>query len=422
MTRRLFLALLLILGLATQATAQQQPSAELRAAAEQVVALLQGRATPPQVFTPSFLAAVPETQVATIVQQLGAQYGAARRIASIDAQSANSGTIHVETERATLHMNLVVEDAPPHRISGLLFTGADMRGDTMAAILEELRALPGDVSISVARLGEGSPAAMHGLEPERPGAIGSAFKLWVLAELSRQVQAGEREWSDTMNLDRRSFLGGTLYNWPQGAPVTLHTLAALMISVSDNTATDVLLHALGRENVERMMERIGIASAARNRPFLSTFEMASIKTGPTAGLNLWRQLDEEGRRRLLANEHAGRDGGEIDVSRFGGAPMALDVEWFASPADLVRTMDWLRRNADDTARAIMAINPAIDRRGFSYVGYKGGSEPGVINLTWLARTESGQWYAVAGTWNNPAAPVEEQRFLGLMRRAVQLLR
>ena len=30
--------------------------------------------------------------------------------------------------------------------------------------------------------------------------------------------------------------------WPRGSPVTLHTLAALMISQSDNSATDMLLH------------------------------------------------------------------------------------------------------------------------------------------------------------------------------------
>lgn len=421
MTRRLFLALLLLLGLATPAAAQVQPSAELRAAADQVVALLKGEASAPQVFTPAFLAQVPETQVAAIVQQLNAQYGAASRVARLEAQSANAGTIHIETERATLHMNLVVDTAPPHRIAGLLLTNAELRGDTMAAVLAELRALPGEVSIAVARLGEGTPVMTESIAPDRPGAIGSAFKLWILAELSRQVQAGQRRWSDTVTLDRRSFPGGTLYGWPPGAPVTLHTLAALMISISDNTATDILLHTLGRENVERMVAQIGVASAGRNRPLISTFEMGAIKTGPAPTLNLWRQADEAGRRNLLAGPYAGSDGGRIDASRFSGNPFALDVEWYASPADLVRTMDWLRRNGGEAAHAILAINPAMPA-GFDYVGYKGGSEPGVLNLTWLIRTRGGPWHVVTGTWNNPDAPVDEQRFVALMRRAAQLLR
>lgn len=425
MPRRLFLALILLLGLAGPVAAQSQPSAELRAAADQVVALLQGRANARQVFTPAFLAQVPEAQVAAITGQLNAQHGAARRVASIEPQSASAGVIHIESERAVLHMNLVVDPAPPHRIAGLLLTGADVRGDTMAAVLQELRALPGEVSVAVATLGDGAPAFAESIEPERPGAIGSAFKLWILAELSRQVQAGERRWSDVVTLDRRSFPGGTLYNWPQGAPVTLHTLASLMISISDNTATDILLHTLGRENVERMLTRIGVANSARNRPLLSTLELGAIKTGPAPGLNLWRQADEAGRRNLLSGQYAGTDGGRLDVSRFSGNPLALDVEWYASPADLVRTMDWLRRNGGDTARAILAINPAVppaQRGGFAYIGYKGGSEPGVLNLTWLVRTQAGRWHVVTGTWNNPAAPVDEARFVGLLTRAIQLLR
>jgi hypothetical protein len=206
--------------------------------------------------------------------------------------------------------------------------------------------------------------------------------------------------------------------------LTLHTLAALMISVSDNTATDMLLHTLGRSNVERMMERIGVAAAARNRPLLSTLELAAIKTGPAPALNLWRQADEAGRRRLLGDYRA-TDAGRIDLGRFSGNPLALDVEWYASPSDLVRTMDWLRRNGDDTARAILAISPAMppaQRGDFAYIGYKGGSEPGVISMTWLVRARAGRWHVVAGTWNNPAAPVEEARFGALMIRAIRLLR
>ena len=50
----------------------------------------------------------------------------------------------------------------------------------------------------------------------------------------------------------------------------------------------------------------------------------------------------------------------IDVARFAGNPMRdRRVEWFASANELVRAMDWLRRNADDTARAILAINPGL---------------------------------------------------------------
>jgi len=424
MIQRLLLALLLLLGLTAPAAAQAQASPGLRAGADKVVALLRGEAQPAEIFAPAFLAQVPEAQVRNIAQQLSAQYGAPSRVAGIEAQSDTMGVIHIETGRATLHMNLVVEPAAPHLIGGLLLTGTDLRGDSMAAIAAELRALPGEVSFATARLGDGPPA-IEGHETERPAAIGSTYKLWILAELSRQVRAGQRRWSDTVPLDRRSFAGGTLHAWPVGAPVTLHTLAALMISISDNTATDMLLHLLGRENVERTMGAIGVAAAARNRPLLSTLELAAIKTGPAARLNLWRAADEAGRRALLANDYADVTPAGIDVSRFSGNPLNLDVEWYASPADLVRTMDWLRRNGDEATLAILAISsglPAGQRGGFAFVGYKGGSEPGVINLTWLVRDSGGHWQVVTGSWNNREAPVDEARFSTLMARAVQLAR
>ena len=422
MTRRWLLALLLLIGLAPSVAAQQAPSAELSAGAERVVALLRGQAEPALVFTPAFLAQVPEAQVGAISRQLVAQYGAVRALGRVTAQSPQAGTMDVEFERATVHMNLTVEPQAPHRVSGLLITGADVRGDSVEALIAELRALPGQTSVAVARLGDGAPALSASIEPDRPLAIGSAFKLWILAELSRQVAAGQRRWSDVVTLDRRSMPGGTVYGWPQGAPVTLHTLAALMISQSDNTATDILLHLAGRDNVERMTATIGVRPDPRNRPLLSTLEMAAIKTGSAAALNAWAQADEAGRRRMLDNVSAA----QVDVSRFAGNPLAIDsVEWFASAADLVRTMDWLRSHGDETARGILAINPALAaqlRGELAYVGYKGGSEPGVLNLTWLVRNRAGQWHVVTGSWNNPAAPLDEQRFAGLMTRLVQLLR
>ena len=428
MSKNWLFVLLAWAGLASLSgpAAAQDASPALRGRAEQVVALVRGEGDPNEMFTPAFLAQVPVAQIRAISQQFAAQYGAVRGLGRIAAQAPQAAAADIEFERATVHMNIAVEPQPPGRISGLLFTGADMRGDSFDAVMTETRALPGQTTIAVARLGDGAPIMLAGLEPERPLAIGSAFKLWILAELSRQVRAGERRWSDVVTLDRRSIPGGTLQSWPQGSPVTLHTLASLMISISDNTAADMLLHTLGRDRVERMMAAIGVAAAARNRPLLSTLELSAIKTGPAPALNLWLQADEAGRRRLLASSYADIDAGTVNIARFSGNPLNIDaVEWFASASDMARTMDWLRREGDDTARAILAINTGVGaqlRGELAYVGYKGGSEPGVLNLTWLVRNRAGVWHVVTGSWNNPAAPVEEARFIALMARAVQLVR
>jgi hypothetical protein len=425
MLKRLLFALLLLV--AAPALAQPQPaSPRLRAGAERVVALLKGEAQPAGVFNAAFRAQVPDAQIRDVVQQLATQYGPARRLEGIEPVSAQAGIIHVRFARAIVHMQLTVEPAPPHLVSGLLLAGADMQGDTMAAVLGELRQLPGQVNFAVARLGDGAPTLLDSLDADRPLATGSTFKLFILGELSRQVQAGQRHWSDVVPIDRSSVGGGTIAGFPRGAPVTLHTLASLMISISDNSATDILLHVVGRENVERMMAAMGVRDPARNRPLLSTLEMGLLKAAPATSLALWQQADETTRRQLLANDYAATDAARIDVTLFAGNPVRIDtVEWFASASDFVRVMDWLRLHADDTAKGILAINgglPPQAQSALRYAGFKGGSEPGVANLTWLVQTRSGAWYALSTGWNNPAAPVDPTRLAGLAARAIQLLR
>jgi len=412
-------------GLAAPAQ-PQTASPELRAAAERVLALLKGERQPADTFAPAVFQSVPAAQLQTVFEQLRAQYGAPERVARIDAVTTTSGTFHIETGRAVLHVDVSMEAQPPHLFTGLLVTGVDVRGDTGAAIAAEVAALPGATNFAVSRLGDGAPVLVAGHAPDTPLAIGSAFKLFILAELSRQIRAGRHRWDEVVALDRRSLPSGMLQTWPPGSPITVHSLAALMISISDNSAADTLLNLAGRENVERMMTTIGVQAAARNRPFLGTVEMFALKTASEADQLAWLTADEAGKRALLATRYGNVNSLTIDPARFGGPPMRIgELEWFASASDLVRTMDWLRLNGDATTLEILAINIGVApslRGDLAYLGYKGGSEPGVINLTWLARNRAGVWHALTGSWNNPAAAVEPGQFLTLMQRALQLVK
>ena len=72
--------------------------------------------------------------------------------------------------------------------------------------------------------------------------------------LREEVEAGRRAWDEVVRLEEawKSLPSGLLQGWPEGSPLTLHTLAALMISLSDNTATDALIALLGRERLEAL--------------------------------------------------------------------------------------------------------------------------------------------------------------------------
>jgi hypothetical protein len=298
----------------------------------------------------------------------------------------------------------------------------------------ELQKLEGDVSFGVWRLGEAEPAPVITLDPDRPLAIGSAFKLYVLGALVRDTTQGTRKLSDLVTIDAgaRSLPSGILQDWPEGATVTLDTAANLMISRSDNTATDLLMRTLGRDRVEAMLTPMGMRDPARTRPFLTTAEMFRLKfvDAGKAGI-AYAALDETARREFLRARLPATPLSEdtIDAGAFSNPSQIDSIEWFASASDLARAMDWLRRNteppqgAGGRLRGALAINPglSISETQFPWIGFKGGSEPGVLNLSFLLRRADGAWFAVVASWNDPSQALDEQAFMPLVQRAIWVL-
>lgn len=396
----------------------------LKTRAEALVGVFGGTGSPAASFSPTFLAAVPEAKLSAIGAQLRDQLGAVQRVAAIRPEGAYAASVDFAYALGTVTMRLAVDPAPPHLTTGLLVTKVAVDGDSFDKLEAEIAALPGSSGYAVARL-DAAPTILAELNSGRSYAIGSAFKLYVLAEAIRAVAAGERRWDGIVPLNRKSLPSGFLHNWPAGSPMTLHSLASLMISQSDNSATDTLIAALGRDRIEAMMVTTGHADPARNRPFLQTSEMFRLKgSGGSALLARWTAADVATRRTILA-ELQSLDRTKPAYGSFSSSPKAIDtVEWFATSADLVRALDWIRRNdRDGTGRAILAINPGIGAAAAAeqaYLGYKGGSEPGVLNLSFLVQARTGGWYAVTGSWNDPKAIVDEAKFVALMSRLVAL--
>lgn len=420
---RWLICLLACLWSATVSAAE--PSPDFIRRSDELVKFLNGEIAPASFFSPTFLGQAPPDRVTGIASQLKASYGAARRVTRIEARSPTAGMVLMAFERAVVRLQMAIGPQPPHLVEGLLVAGAESSAADVATVFGEMVGLPGEVSLAAARLEDAGPANFLTQKADRPLAIGSAFKLFVLAELVRSVKAGERRWSDVVPLGAPSLPSGFVQDWPKGSPITLHSLAALMISRSDNSATDTLLGVLGRDRVERLLPQLGVRAPERNRPFLSTRNAFALKLGDPAFLARWKAADEAGRRSLLPQLER-VDASTLDPSRLGGRPAEIAaVEWFASPADLVRTLDWLRRSGDRTALDLLAINPGLGRAlasDFDYFGFKGGSEPGVLNLSLLLKTRSGRWIAVSATWNNETAALDEARFVALMSRLVSLMK
>ena len=400
----------------------QQTMLDQRAA--DVVAVLRGELEAGEVFDQSFLMAVSPEMLAGMHDQLSAQFGAIQSVAQIEPRDSLSGTVTFRFEKATGSGPMILAPSPPHRIVGLQLAKFVPTDNNPAALKAELAALPGEVGVLFAPLDSAGEPVLA-LNETRQFAIGSTFKLYILSALARSIEAGEREWSDVVRINRRSFPSGRMQDWPKGAPVTLQTLATMMISISDNTATDILLHELGRSTVEAELKRLGHSDPARTLPFLSTLEMFALK-GSEANMRKYIAGDETVRRLILADfeDDVGGDPDKVTPPRFV-EPTAIDtLEWFASGGDLQQVARRLSEIQDPVVRGILGISKALPAglaEEWRYVGYKGGSEPGVLNLTWLLQSQDGRWYVLAMSWNNPDAALDHQAFELLAQRALALV-
>ena len=425
-------ALLTVVGfgalLSAPARAQDdaaQSQAAYQARADEVVVMLNGGGDLTAMFAPSFLTAVPETQLRGIATEVTRLYGPAQSARILSMNGPRDGRIEVRFAHGVGDIDMVLEPVSPDRIIGLLLIGFRQEGDDFPAITTAFDALPGHAGFAVVELSPDGPRAVAEHRADDSFAIGSTFKLYILAELAAQTRAGQRGWGDVAPLTMRSLPSGILQGWPMGAPMTLHSLAALMVSISDNTAADVLLMTLGRDAVDRRVALSGHVRPSDIVPMLGTREAFTMKMPAADG---FRQQfvahGDVGQARLLNANQPMLQNAPIDAALLANAPLHIDsVEWFATPRDLVRLMAHIRDIGSVEAMDIMAINKGAgpaDAARWRYLGYKGGSETGVINMTFLGERPDGRWFVVTGSWNNTAAAVDEAQFAVLMTRLLNL--
>ncbi len=291
----------------------------------------------------------------------------------------------------------------------------------------ELAGLGPDVSLLVARVApDGTCEPVHEVDPTTARPIASQFKLFVLGALAEQVAAGEVSWDQTVTVreEDRSFGNGegSLEKVEPGTEVTVEEAATKMISISDNTATDILIGLVGRDAVEAQA-REWMADASANDPFLTTREMFLLHY--VEGLaEQYLATPPDQRHDFLATEVDPRplsdiyDGLDLD-------PHHVDtVEWFASAEDVCRAFVGLQDLATDPALAPLSTILSLQVAGIDLapadwptVWYKGGSEPGVLTLGWLATTAADETFVVEAMVTNPDAALAEDSITDLVALA-----
>jgi beta-lactamase class A len=342
-------------------------------------------------FAETFRAVVPLSQVEQILDGLRTTLGQYR---SVRSEGENFVVVFENGEASA---QVVLNNAG--QFTGLLLRPVS-EAIAPAAAIEQLKALPGQTNLLILE-GDRQLAAHNA---DQPLAVGSAFKLAVLAALRQQIEQGKRNWRDVVELqpEDKSMPSGILQDWFDGALLTIESLATLMISQSDNTATDTLMNRVGREAIEPL--------APQTRIFLTTREFFALKNPENAALLQRYRAGDRGVLAELANAPL------PEASLFGNDPVEQDVEWFFTPKELCGLM---KQVAD---LPLMSVNPGVaDPSQWQRVAYKGGSEPGVLNLTtWLEA--DGKTYCVSATWNNPEAALEEIQFFTLYGGVIEGLR
>ena len=396
----------------------------LESRAADVVDVLSNRTEPEGVFGPAFLADVPPAQLREMTSQLRSQFGEIIGVEAVDPLNFNRANVTFRFERALGSGRIDLDPSAPHLIAGLRLTAFEPLGDDADAIINDIASLPGQVSVWYGPLEGGAPYFAH--QQGAQLAIGSTFKLYVLSAVAAQVAEGRLAWDQVVPLTSRSFPSGMLQDWPEGSALTVQTLATLMISISDNSATDQLIELVGREAVETELVRSGHVAPAASLPMLKTFELFALK-GDLALARQYVDADQDGKRAILAQLaiESGGDPANIDPPTFSSPTMIDTLEWFGNTQDVRKVLKQIAAIGDPAALQILAVNPSLPRTvadDWSYVGYKGGSEPGVLNLSWMLRDRNGASHALIMSWNDAEAPLDHPTFELLAQRILSLKR
>lgn len=302
----------------------------------------------------------------------------------------------------------------------------DAGWDDIQAVLTETGA---EASVLAADIVDGVCQPMHHQAADQPRALGSTFKLYVLGAVGQAVLDGSLAWDDTLQVtdELKSLPSGELQEQPAGTEVTVAEAAEGMIAISDNTATDMLIDAVGREAVEQAVADMGHSNPQLLRPLLTTREMFWLAFTESAPTDAWAAADEAERRALLDDEPVG----QLDVSPAEATTVGWtsEVAWLASAEDVCAAHVALQQLAEQdetsTIRDILAVNPGIDvdTSTSPYVAFKGGSNVGVLTGSWYAEDTEGRGHVLVYLLNadDAQALADSSRAFVPAERGLELL-
>jgi len=137
-----------------------------------------------------------------------------------------------------------------------------------ATLQSESRSLDGVLGVHVLDLTNGHTLAINA---DEIFPTASTIKIVILAELFHQAQQGKLNLNDPYILQSKDLVGGSGIAsalTPGTTKLTLRDVAALMISVSDNSMTNVVIERIGMENVNAFLDSLGLTRTRLRRKMM----------------------------------------------------------------------------------------------------------------------------------------------------------
>jgi beta-lactamase class A len=137
----------------------------------------------------------------------------------------------------------------------------------------------GKVWIYAKNLDSGKTFSLRGDERVRTA---STIKLPIMVETYFQINEGKLKWTDEIVLTKEKKVGGSgiLGEFSDNTKIDLRTAVNLMIVVSDNTATNLVLEKVTSDAVNARMEKLGFADTKSIRRIFGSEKDSRVATDP----------------------------------------------------------------------------------------------------------------------------------------------
>ncbi|HTZ57310.1 MAG TPA: serine hydrolase [Acidobacteriaceae bacterium] len=144
-------------------------------------------------------------------------------------------------------------------------------------IQEAIKGFPGQVSLYAKNLDTG---ASYSLRADDPVPTASTIKVPIMVELFAEAQERKLDWNQKLELTDEDKVSGSgiLTEFSGGDLFPIRDLMHVMIVVSDNTATNMILGRIGGDAVNHRMTELGLKQTAVMRQIMQPKIFPNAKT------------------------------------------------------------------------------------------------------------------------------------------------